>query len=132
MNSNVTKLPDGSAFFTATVLSPEEVMALPLKERPICNRISSEMYYAVFESIGAASMCWNPKPSAEVFNSDLAAGIASKLCFTIADEVEKVKAIATSKIEGKTLREYLEQQFPATIGHIPLQMFCEQLESLVK
>lgn len=47
-------------------------------------------------------------------------------------ELDCVKSIASSKIEGKTLRAYLEEQFPATIGHIPLQMFCEQLESLTK
>lgn len=47
-------------------------------------------------------------------------------------ELDHLKAVAGSKIEGKTLREYLEQQFPATIGHVPLQMFCEQLESVSK
>lgn len=42
--SNITNLPDGSAFFTADIMSKEEAMHLPLKERPICFRISSEMY----------------------------------------------------------------------------------------
>lgn len=87
--SHITKLPDGSAFFTADIMSREEAMKLPLKERPLCFRISSEMYHAVFEAIGAASMCWNPRPSNEVFASEQASDIAVKLCFKIADEIEK-------------------------------------------
>ncbi len=93
--SPVTKLPDGSAFFTATVMSKEESMALPLKERPICHRISSEMYSAIFEHIGEASMCWNPRPSSEVFNSEQASDVAVRLCFIVANEIEK--AVEKSK-----------------------------------
>jgi len=89
--NNITKLPDGSAFFTATTMSKDEAMALPLKERPLCFRISSEMYHAVFESIGEASMCWNPAPSSEVFASEKASDVAVRLCFKIADEVERAK-----------------------------------------
>lgn len=74
---------------TAVIMSKEEAMALPVKERPICFRISSEMYHAVFESIGAASMCWKPRPNKEVFDSDEASRIAVELCFKIAEELEK-------------------------------------------
>lgn len=84
----ITKLPDGSAFFTATIMSKEEAMALPLKERPLNYRISSEMYHAVFEAVGEASMCWNPRPSNEVFDTEQASDIAARLCFKIADEIE--------------------------------------------
>lgn len=91
MSSPITKLPDGSAFFTATVLSKEEAMARPPKLRPLCYRISSEMYHAVFEAVGAASNCWNPKPSESVFNSEQASEIAIDLCFKIANEVEKYR-----------------------------------------
>ena len=59
--SKITKLPDGSAFCTATIMPREEAMKLPLKKRQICFRISSEMYHAVFEAIGGASMCWKPE-----------------------------------------------------------------------
>ena len=90
-DSNITKLPDGSAFFTATVMSREEAMQLPVEKRPICFRISSEMYHAVFEAIGQASMCWNPRPSKEVFASEEASQIAVDLCFKIAKEIEAVK-----------------------------------------
>ena len=69
-------------------MSKEEAMALPLKDRPICFRISSEMYHAVFEAVGEASMCWMPKPSSEVFDSERASQVAVKLCFKIADEIE--------------------------------------------
>jgi len=80
-SSPITKLPDGSAFFTANIMSKEEAMKLPLKKRPICFRISSKMYHAVFESIGEASMCWKPRPGKEVFQSEQASDIAIRLCF---------------------------------------------------
>lgn len=89
--SPITKLPDGSAFFTATIMSKEEAMALPVEKRPICFRISDEMYQSVFESIGAASMCWKPRPGGEVFQSEQASDIAVKLCFKIAEELESRK-----------------------------------------
>jgi hypothetical protein len=76
---------------TATIMSREEAMKLPLKKRPICFRISSEIYTAVFESIGAASMCWKPRPGHQVFKSEEASQIAVDLCFKIADELEKPK-----------------------------------------
>lgn len=75
----------------ATIMSKEEAMALPLKDRPICYRISSEMYHAVFEAVGEASMCWKPRPSHEVFDGELASDVAVRLCFKIADEVERTK-----------------------------------------
>jgi hypothetical protein len=87
----VTKLTDGSAFCVSTVLSEEEAMQLPPEKRPIRFRISSEMYQAVFESIGAASMCWTPRPGKQVFNTEEAADIAIKLCFKIAEELEQKK-----------------------------------------
>ena len=89
--SKIARLPDGSAFYTATIMSKKEAMKLPLKKRPICFRISSEMYHAVFEAIGEASMCWNPRPSKEVFASEEASDVAVRLCFKIADELEKKK-----------------------------------------
>lgn len=84
----MTELPDGSGCFTATIMSKEDAMALPVKKRPICFRISSEIYHAVFEAVGAASMCWNPRPSNQVFSVEEAEKIAVDLCFKIAEEVE--------------------------------------------
>lgn len=69
-------------------------MALPLKDRPICFRLSSEMYHGVFESIGEASVCWKPDTGSAVFNSEHASDVAVRLCFKIADEIEKVRADA--------------------------------------
>ena len=91
-NTQTTQLPDGSGFFTATIMSKEEAMALPVKERPLNYRISSGIYHAVFEAVGAASMCWQPKPGKQVFDSEAAAKIATDLCFTIANEIEDEKA----------------------------------------
>ena len=88
--NNITKLPDGSAFFTANIMSKDEAMKLPLKDRPICFRISSEIYHAVFEAIGEASMSWIPKPAGQ-FDSTLASDVASRLCFKIADEIERLQ-----------------------------------------
>jgi len=75
-------------------MSHGEAMALPVAERPICYRISSDMYHAVFEAIGAASMCWNPRPSSEVFATEQATQIAVDLCFKIAEEREKLPPTA--------------------------------------
>lgn len=87
--SPITRLPDGSAFFTAEVMSREEAMRLPVDKRPLCFRISSELYHAVFEAVGEASMCWNPRPSDEVFAAEQASAVAVRLCFKIAEELEK-------------------------------------------
>jgi hypothetical protein len=89
MNNKITKLPDGSAFFTTDVMSKDEAMSLPPEKRPLCYRVSSELYHSVFESIGAASMCWSPRPSNEVFMSEEASQIAVDLLFKIAEELEK-------------------------------------------
>ncbi len=91
MNSPITKLPDGSAFFTATVMSREEAMALPVEQRPICYRISSQIYHAIFASIGAASLCWNPIPVGD-FDSAAASKIAADLCLKIAEELKEASA----------------------------------------
>src|SRR6185503_3885861 len=96
----ITKLPDGSAFFTANIMSKEEAMKLPVNERPICFRLSSEMYHAVFEAIGEASMCWNPRPGSEVFASEQASNVAVRLCFKIAEEIEAIgKVLPESKTQ---------------------------------
>lgn len=88
MNTPMTELPDGSGCFTATILSNDEAMALPLKQRPLNRRISSDLYHAVFEAIGAASTTWKTEMGNEVFNSEAASKIAVDLCFKIANAVE--------------------------------------------
>jgi hypothetical protein len=97
--TSITQLPDGSGCFTATILSNEEALALPLKERPISHRISSEMYHDVFEHIGEASMAWSPNTGSAVFNSEMASDIALRLCFKIANELEK----STQKLQDEIL-----------------------------
>jgi hypothetical protein len=103
MTTPITRLPDGSGFFTATILSREEAMALPVEDRPLCYRISSEMYHAVFEAIGEASMCWTPIPGSETFAADQAERVAVRLCFKIAKEREKAagEAMAAIRREGR-------------------------------
>lgn len=73
------------------MLSEEEIALLPQSAKPLSHRISSELYHKIFESIGAASMAWNPRPNNEVFDAELASKIAAELCLFVADEIEKVK-----------------------------------------
>jgi len=87
-NNNIHVLPDGSGFFTETILSKEEAMNLPIKERPLNYRISSDLYHTVFESIGSASMCWHEGTGNKVFNAEQASKVAVNLCFKIAEEIE--------------------------------------------
>lgn len=81
-----TILPDGSAFSTATIMSKEEAMALPPKERPICFRLSSELYHDVWQAIGHASMTFKTEAGNEVFNTEEASKIVMDLLFKIANE----------------------------------------------
>jgi hypothetical protein len=85
----MTELPDGSGCCTATILSHEEAMALPLSKRPLNYRLPGDLYHAVFEAVGAASMCWDPRPSNQVFDSSAAEKVAMDLCFKIAAELDK-------------------------------------------
>ena len=98
MNTPMTELPDGSGCFTATILSEEEAMALPIKQRPLNHRISSEVYHAVFESIGHASTTWNTGAGNEVFDSEAASKIAVDLCFKIANEAEKWREMSATEV----------------------------------
>lgn len=75
--------------FSATIMSKDEAMKLPLKDRPLCFRVSSEIYHETFQSIGAASMCWEPIPDG-VFCSEKASQIAVELLFKFANEIEKL------------------------------------------
>ena len=76
---------------TATIMTREEAMKLPVKDRPLNYRISGKMYTAVYEAIGEASMCWNETPGG-VFNSTQASDVAVRLCFKIAEELEKLNS----------------------------------------
>jgi len=94
--SQTTQLPDGSAFFTAEIMSKDEALALPINKRPICYRVSSELYHDVFQAVGSASMCWKPDTGSAVFQSEQASDIAIKLLFKIANEKEKAVEEALS------------------------------------
>jgi len=75
---------------TAIIMSKEEALALPVKSRPLCFRLPSKIYHDVFEAVGEASMQWRPRPSSQVFDSEGAANVAVKLCFKIAEELERI------------------------------------------
>ncbi len=74
---------------TAIIYSKEEALAMEPAKRPMCFRVPSKIYHDTFEAIGAASMCWNPRPSDEVFSSEEAEKVAVNLLFGIAVELEK-------------------------------------------
>jgi hypothetical protein len=94
MSKRITKLPDGSAFMTATIMSKEEAMALPPHKRPLNYRISQNMYMAVWSAIGDA-MHSSP---------EMAANIVADLCLKIADEVESHKA---SDVDTKDFTKWI-------------------------
>lgn len=101
VDTPMTELPNGSSCFTATMMSKDEAMKLPLKERPLNMRISSEIYHAVFEAVGAASLCWKPRPKKQVFSTEEAEKVAVDLCFKIANSIEDSHAKkSTSQIGG--------------------------------
>lgn len=74
---------------TATIYSKDEALAMEPKDRPMCYRVPSKIYVDTFEAIGAASMCWNPRPSDEVFSPEETERVAVNLLFSIATELEK-------------------------------------------
>lgn len=74
---------------TAIIYSHEEAIAMKPHERPMCYRIPSKIYHDTFVAVGAASMCWTPKPSSEVFSPEEAEKVAVELLFNIACELEK-------------------------------------------
>lgn len=83
-------LPDGSSCFTAEIMSREEAIKLPLNKRPLNYRISSEMYMAVWGAIGEATLCWSAAhPPSVVVDYERASEIVVRLCFKIAEELEK-------------------------------------------
>lgn len=94
-------------------------MKLPLKERPLCFRLSSELYHAVFESVGAASMCWNPIPSKSEFDSNKASQVATDLCFKIAEAMENHADIPASDPISTALDKFAEAGAKAWTGVEP-------------
>lgn len=62
---------------------------MPQKDRPLNYRVTSKIYHAVFEAVGHASLCWNPRPDG-VFDTAEAEKVAVGLCFTIAAELERL------------------------------------------
>jgi hypothetical protein len=75
---------------TALIYSKEEALKMPPEKRPLNFRVPSKIYTQVFEAVGAASMCWKPKPDSQVFNSEMASEVAVDLCFKIASELERM------------------------------------------
>lgn len=127
--SPITKLPDGSGCFTATILSNEEIAALPIKKRPISARISSKMYHDIFEKIGSATMAWSPRPTG-VFNSEEASQVAVELCFTIADELENRERKALLRAADIVLNQALPENPTASRDEYARQSILAEAEKL--
>ena len=60
--------------------------------KPISERLPEYLFSSIHQAIGAASMCWIPQPSEQVFDSNRAAEIALELCRDIADWHERLEA----------------------------------------
>lgn len=74
---------------TTTIYSIDEVRMMQPKDRPMCYRVPSGIYHAVFEAVGAASLCWEPKPTG-VFAVEQAEKFAVELLFKIAEVLEQM------------------------------------------
>lgn len=74
---------------TAIIYSKEEALLMAPKDRPMCYRVPGEIYVAVFEAVGAASLCWEPKPTG-VFDPEQAEKFAVELLFKIAGVLEQM------------------------------------------
>lgn len=61
-------------------------------EKSMSERLPEFLFSSIHQAIGAASMCWIPQPSEQVFDSNRAAEIALELCRDIADWHERVEA----------------------------------------
>jgi hypothetical protein len=119
---------------TAIIMTEAEAMALPQSKRPICFRIPSAIYTAVFESVGAASMCWEPRPGNQVFAAEEASNVAVNLCFKIADELERLGVSTEMMREVKALPQFRCQtcQEAGTIHIKEIGMhFCESCLSKI-
>lgn len=75
--------------FAMDIIGKEEARALPPEKRPLCFRVPGKIYTTVFETVGASSLCWNPKPEG-VFDTEQASKFATDCCFAIAGELERL------------------------------------------
>jgi hypothetical protein len=104
----MTELPDGSGCCTVTVMSHEEASALPQAERPLNYRLPGDVYHAVFETVGHASMCWIGGTGHLVFDSAEAEKAAVGLCFKIADAMDKQTSLLSEALRAICLtRDYV-------------------------
>lgn len=51
-------------------------------------KLTKEQEYMIMAAIGQASMCWNPRPNSEVFNSEEAVEIVKELIKALNDSME--------------------------------------------
>jgi hypothetical protein len=94
--------------YAVEILNREEALALPPSKRPLCFRVTSKIYTAAFEAVGAASLCWNPKPEG-TFDSELASRFATDLCFAIAEELERL-GITSEQISPMVMEHATEME----------------------
>lgn len=77
----------------AEIMTKDEALALPPADRPICFRIPSKLYHAIFENVGAASMCWKPDTGSAEFDASRAEKVALTLCFETAKTLEEAGVV---------------------------------------
>jgi hypothetical protein len=66
----------------------------------LSERISEELFSAVHQAVGKASMCWEKPDNGGVFDYIQAGNIAFELCHKIADEIEAARDGKAGYIES--------------------------------
>lgn len=83
--------PDWQEVAFVQAWAREEAIALPFRKRPLNYRLPGDLYHAVFDAVGTASMCWIPRPGDQVFDSSEAEMVAVNLCLKIAGEMDDLR-----------------------------------------
>ena len=75
----------------------DEIKAL---RRPLSERLPEEVFEALHQIVGEASMCWTNIDGAGSFEADTAGAIAFELCHYVADLLDEVREEVGDKNAG--------------------------------
>lgn len=67
-------------------------------KKSISERMSSSLFHLVYETVGAASTCWEKPEFAGIFNDKRASELAHQLCEAVADELHKDRRPVSFKV----------------------------------
>lgn len=81
-------------------MKEERVFKVSEVQQALSERIPEELFNAVHQAVGHASMCWTNTDSAGTFDALQAGNIAFELCHKIADEIEAARDGEAGYIES--------------------------------